>query len=452
MKRFILGISIILILATQGCSPVAPAPTATAISPSSTATLSPTPTHTPTPQANSTPTLTLTPTPGPDINLLYFSGGEIRHFHMQDWSEEIIPVQSNGEIQYAAFNPDQTWLAFQDGEGKKLVENPFTGQPIIFSKTINDQVKNPGFLFNPDNSLLAYTDDTGLRIYNILEKNAPLLVRHNFDLERVTNFRVYSAEQWSPNGQWLWIDVGGYEARYFALAHIPSGTIHDFSGCYTNIDWLENSQGFFATVWYSGYLGCGWEDGIHFIALNDDHSLNDQLIHQEKDAIIQPGREPWDLQISPDQTQISFVQAYQYENPPVFNLILISIDGSERKLLLSSDKEIATPIWSSDGKSIFYVLHTEDDSTIQQVNISSGQIETVCELPYWVKLARRFDGSNWLIADYESDRYRAYGKTSIYLINGDDGNGIRLPDNVNIHNIPPTPTNTPRPREPKIPE
>ncbi len=85
----------------------------------------------------------------------------------------------------------------------------------------------------------------------------------------------------------------------------------------------------------------------------------------------------------PDQMQISFVQAYQYENPPVFNLILISIDGSERKLLLSSDKEIATPIWSSDGKSIFYVLHTEDDSTIQQVNISSGQIVIICELPYW---------------------------------------------------------------------
>lgn len=367
---------------------------------------------------------------------------------MQTWSEEIIPVQSNGEIQYATFSPDQNWLAFKDSEGKKLVEKPFTAQPAIISKTINDQAGSPGFLFNPDNSLLAYTNDTGLRIHNILEQTSFVLVKHNFDLERVYNFRVYYAEQWSPNGQWLWIDVAGYEAWYFALAHISSRTIHGFSGCYTDIDWLADSKGFAATVRYSGYLGCGGEDGIHFIALNEDLSLNDQLIHQENDAIEQPGRAPWDLQINPDQTHISFVQAYEHEKPPVYNLILISVEGRERKLLLSSDEEITTPIWSLDGKSIYYVLH----NTIQHVNISSGKIETVCTLPYAVELASRFDGSNWLIADYGSDRYKAYGRSSIYLINGDDGNGIRLPDNVDIHNIPPTPTITPIPRTPNIPE
>ncbi len=101
MKRFILGIPLILLLTTWGCSPVVPIPTATALPPSSTATLSPTPTNTPTPQATSTPTLTPSPTPGPDINLLYFQAGRSGVFTCR-WSEEIMPVQSNGEIQYAA--------------------------------------------------------------------------------------------------------------------------------------------------------------------------------------------------------------------------------------------------------------------------------------------------------------------------------------------------------------
>lgn len=449
MKRFILGISAILILTTWGCMPAAPAPTEMVIPPSSTATLSPTPTNTPTPQATSTPTLTPSPTPGPDIDLLYFSGGEIRRFHMQDWSEEIIPVQNNGKIQFAALSPDQSWLAYKDDEGTHILKNPFETQ---FSPSKTYFVYNAGFSFSNDNAMLAYSDDVGLQLHNLNENTSYELLTHSLNFEDLSKYHSFSPKQWSPDNQWLWISVFHWEGISYLLANIPTQTLYLFNGCYSDIKWLPDSQSFLATVRFSGMYGCGEEDGVYLVTLNKNGTYTEKRIYEDSLPAPVWDRESTALSLSPDNKLISFAQIhFPYTTTDVSRLISSNLNGGDQKELDDVSGRIASPLWSEDGKSITYIVQRSGISAIKRIITDSGEITELCLLPEHVVFTSNIDGTSWLVAINEDAIYRNdYAEYGIYLINEDTGEVIKVSGPNEVIDVQLSPTATPR--EPKIPE
>lgn len=454
MKRFIFGMTLILLLTAQGCSPALPAPTATALPPSSSATLSPTPTDTPTPQATSTPTLTPTSTPGPDINLLYLSENQLKSYRLQTWTEETISIESLGRIDRAALSPDHNWLAIADDRGVKILEKP----PFI--QTLENQsiyVGNWGFIFNNDSSMLAYSDNEGLQIHNLRNNTSFELLTHSFNFEYLSQYRSFSPQQWSPDDQWLWISVMHWEGISYFLAHMPTRKMHHFNGCYSNIAWLPDSQSFLAAVRFSAIHGCGEEDGIYFVTLNKDSTYTEKRIYE--DTLAEPWtRESTTLSLSPDNKLIGFAQIHFPYSDGYSRLILSNLDGSDKKELDNVDGRIASLLWSEDGKNIIYVVQNAGISTIKRVNINSGEISELCFLPEHVIIPFRPNGNNWLPAFHDEDIYlydkNIYGydqaEFGIYLINEINGDVIKISGQEEMVILQPTPTSTPR--APKIPE
>ncbi len=60
----------------------------------------------------------------------YLSEGNIYEYSLQKWSSQKIPILSDGLITQAVLSSDKNWIAFEDGFGLKLVESPFTEEPM----------------------------------------------------------------------------------------------------------------------------------------------------------------------------------------------------------------------------------------------------------------------------------------------------------------------------------
>ncbi len=383
-------------------------------------------THTPVPQITATtetaPAIqtTLTPTPGVNISFLYLSEGNIQQYNLRNWSTEQLSIQSGGAVLQAALSPNQRWLAFQGNNELKIVERPFINQPVVIPAIQHDQIR---FLFSSNSELLAYSDSEGLKVFNILEGTSSLLVTHSTDQSDVSKLRRYFPHQWSPDGEWLWMDVSHWEGVSHVLAHVRTQTFHEFTGCYSGTDWFKTSQAFVATVHYSDYLSCGDDDGIYLVELKNNNHVAEKRIYQETSPSEAWERQPRDIKLSPDSENISFVQlSYSEQTTQSSRLMLIDVLSNESKELDSSQDVITSPIWSTDGRQLFYTIQEEKKSQVIRLNLESGEKAVVCSLPNSAVLFSDLINAEWLIVGtiIKSDW------DSLYLVNVHNGTVVKV--------------------------
>ncbi|MBC7877404.1 MAG: hypothetical protein H7Y59_09570 [Anaerolineales bacterium] len=410
---------IILFSTFLGCRPnIVPV----SVTPSSVALATNTPEFTSTVQP--TPELTATSTPGANISFLYLAQGSIQKYNLQNWSEEKLSFQSDGDILQAALSPNKQWLVYQDKSGLKITERPFAAQPLIVSTVNSERTR---FLFSSSSELLAYSDGEGLKIFDVLKNTSFTLLVHSPDQPDVSKIRFYSPQQWSPDSQWLWVAVSHWEHISHVLIHISTRTSHEFTACYSDTDWLPTSQAFVATVRYSDYYGCGDNDGIYLIGLTANYDISEKRIYQETVPREAWAREPHDIQLSPDGGNISFVQL---SNPgtdlQVSRLILINTSDKESKELDSSQDDISTPIWSANDEKIFYSIQSEKESSIISLNINSGEKIVLWSVPQKAVLISLLADSDWLIIGTRSNSSNAWD--SLYLVDSISGSATKISD------------------------
>jgi len=350
---------------------------------------------------------------------LFFANGSVQRYNLQNWSSEKIPVQSNGDILQAALSPNQNWLAFQDKSGINIVEYPFTGQPLTVS-IIQSDVFN--FIFSSNSELFTFSDGEGLKIFDISKRTSFLLLPHLLNENDVSDLRKYSPDQWSPNSKWLWVNVYHWEGVSHILAHLPTKTFHKYTGCYSDIDWMNAGQAFAATVFYSGYLGCGDNDGIYLIDL-DNNQIVEKRIYQETIPSQAWEREFRDIKISPSGDDIAFVQlSSPYTDLQSSRLMLINFTNDKYKEIDSSRDDIASPVWSSDGTKLFYTIQGDTESQIISFNLSSNEKNVLNSVLNRAVLISRLPNSEWLIIGTNLNTQW----DNLYLINGSTGELVKI--------------------------
>ena len=403
----------------MGCVTNAPSYT---ITPTNTPAVSKTLTPSPTAKLEETPTtqqLTLTPTPGANISFLFFANGSVQKYNLLNWSSEKIPVQSKGDILQAVLSPNQKWLVFQDNNGINIVEYPFTGQVLTVSN-IQSEVYN--FVFSSNSELLSFSDGEGLKIFDISKKTSFLLITHMLIENDASEYRKFVPDQWSPDNKWLWVNVYHWEGISHILVHVPTKTFHEYTGCYSDIDWLGTSQAFIATVRYSGYLCCGDDDGIYLIKLNHKQIVEKRL-YQETIPSQKWEREPRDIEVSPSEKEATFVQlSYPDTDLQSSRLMLINLTGDIYEEIDSSQDDITSPIWSSDGTKLFYTIQGNTESQVISLNLNSHERIVLNSLSSRAVLISRLPNSKWLIIGTNLDTHW----DNLYLINSSTGELVKI--------------------------
>jgi hypothetical protein len=363
---------------------------------------------------------TITPTPGANLSFLYLAQGSIQQYNLRNWSTEKLSVQSDGDILQAVLSSNQRWLAFQDRNGIKIVEQPFIGKPLSIPIAQSDRIR---LLFSNNSELLAYSDGEGLKVFNVLEGAASLLLAHITDQSDVSKLRYYSPEQWSPDSEWIWLSVSHWEGVSHVLAHVPTKTFHEYTGCYSNMDWFNTSKAFVATVHYSGYLSCGDNDGIYLIELKNNNQVTEKRIYQETSPSEAWEREPRDIRLSPDSEKMSFVQlSYPDQTNQSSRLMLIDVQSNEQSELDSSQDDITSPIWSDDGKRLFYTIQGEEESQVIRLNLESDEKVVLYSLPNKTIIVSDLIDDEWLVASTITNT----DWDSLYLVNTHNGTVVKI--------------------------
>lgn len=350
-----------------------------------------TPTAAPSPKPTSTPTLA--PTPGPDLSFMYFVDDGIYEYDMATWSAHKVDIPTVGELSAAQWSPDQNWFAFRDGEGLKLLG---AGQlsPRLIRAYDSETTR---ISFELGNRYLAYSDAIGLQIVDLLDQSVYTLIEIEPALypEEATRF---VPDQWSPDGEWLWVDIVYYEDQGRLLFYIPTHKGYDFSGCNWYIDWPQDSAFMLTSVSYSGISLCGYDDGVFQVDLRKDHSIKEKRIFHDSTGGNPESRATYDLRLSPDENQIVFIQV---DNPDtkseLDHLMLMNADGSNPHELLASQSWLAQPIWSSDGSYIVYVVNEGQIHRVMRYSLMDGtSIELFSDTGY-VELSNPIGGSDWMM-------------------------------------------------------
>jgi hypothetical protein len=422
----------ILTLMLTGCVPVTASPTiAVPVPPSPSATLAPsltlthtatfTSTFTHTPQLSPTHTSTPSPTPGPDLSFLYLADGSIQKYNLQTWSSQELPVQSEGAIIEAVLSPDQKWLAVKDTAGIKVFEYPYSSPPIGVFPLIAIPSIDPGntpLLFSSNSRLLAYYDQEGLKIYNLDDQTVFTLFTHSPYEGDVYNVSYYIPLQWSPDSQWLWIYVMGWEGSYNILAHIPPQSFLEFNSCYREIAWLPTSQAFVAAVTYSGRAACGEDDGIVLVEYSTINTSEERIYH------VDSSDEPWtrfwqDLKLSPDGENLSFtLRPFSESDLPdtrPTRIFIMDLSTKESMEIDSNLDWIGSSVWSADSSRLFYFLPDEKKIQLVSHNIDSGETIKQCSLSIDLTLVANIGNGDWLVAGITKNKGADWN--SLYLLN-----------------------------------
>ena len=96
--------------------------------------------------------------------------------------------------------------------------------------------------------------------------------------------------------------------------------------------------------------------------------------------------------------------------------------SNEPKELDSSEDDITSPIWSKDGKQLFYTVQGENESQVIRLNLESDEKALLCSLPNRAVLFSDLINDEWLVAgtiintDWDS----------LYLINIHDGTVVKV--------------------------
>jgi len=417
----------VLILMLNGCQTSSPQPSPTSsikptlILPTKTVTptqqllFTPTITVTQTPslRLTTTPTSTSTPKPGPNIDLVLMKAGVIYRYNLQTMLSKRLDLSSS-DILEVTISPDMKFIAFTDANGLHISERPFT-QLISSIPTVGNAW---GLVFSNDNHL-AYVDQEGLKIYNLQNEAVTLLKSHFRDSLDETNNYYYSPGDWSPDSQWLWINISGFEWSSKILSNVITGVDKHYTACYWYIDWLQDSRAFVASVIYSGYEVCGEDGGVNVVTVSGNDLSEEQVFSERGEGVLdhESRYTAWD----PLGEKILFVQT-SINNESKDRLLLLDYATKQIQELDKSEDEIMTPKWSEDGDKVYYIIQTVEESQLVRLDLRTSEKQVISHLVKDVRIMVVISQDDWLLLSIHFSRK----PDSLLIINAASGEQIDL--------------------------
>lgn len=271
-------------------------------------------------------------------------------------------------------------------------------------------------VFQPEGSLLAYQDDTGMTVIDIRTRES-LLFLAKVEVPR----EVFSPHSWSNAGYLLvnryWgsdnVDLGWVsldEPNWHALP-LPDGV--DFYGCLTGVDWApDEAKVAIAGIGYAH--PCNNSPGLTIVDLDD---LNAERV-VSRSISSDPGR---DLELiagahtpawSPSGEWIAFGLDENATGPLEFptRLYIARPDGSDQTALSVNSSGIAEhPIWAAEDK-LFYSLDGDNPETdgLYLVDLSLDEQTRIISEPGAQPVMLTPDGKVLLYSVSDGSGYRAY--------------------------------------------
>ena len=417
---------IMLVLILLGCTSQSPTPTPIAesstVKPTFTSTFAPSPYPSPYRLPTNASLITSTPFSKEGVYFYYLSEGEIYRYHTSTNTEEIIYLYSSSDIKNASISPNQRWLAYSDENGFFIDDMLNLYRSVTIS---NASSSTYGFLFDNFSNQIAFSDEEGLKIYNLQSKSSSIFF-HNINIDRnengeyigdVSDFEQYSAGIWSPDNRWLWVNKSLWGGSSRILLDLHSNRTYQFYSCNNSIDWLSSSNRFYTSVSAYGYEGCGEDDGIFLEQPSTKGTIDETSLFKASSPEDPYNRETEELQLSPDEKRLCFVQGSNIypQETPTYSIMLMDIDGNNLVEIVTSSDRIYSPFWSSDGTKIIFQQKNDEESSIKIVNISNKNIKTLLSVPSHNNFLSQVENSNWFL--FETNTNYANRYDALYLIN-----------------------------------
>jgi Tol biopolymer transport system component len=202
--------------------------------------------------------------------------------------------------------------------------------------------------------------------------------------------------------------IGYWEGGRMVLVSTATQEVHELSGCRPDASWLPNGQAFAMAVEYSGYLGCGEQDGIYIVSAAGGIVSEERIYFDPASTDPADGAGSSSVSWSPTGDWITFVQTYY---TPDFDdsesrLMLVRPDGTEARTLASTqDGRIITPVWTGDGGTIYYAIWSRDGSHIYRAHIHSAEATLLHKSPDRERLISLSPDGQWLVFGQDTSSY-----------------------------------------------
>lgn len=271
-------------------------------------------------------------------------------------------------------------IAYIDAKGLKIAYT--RDKTIRIQVSIVDSMDQRDFLLTSDGSLLAYSDEEALKIFDLSTGITRILIEHNrvdlytddFD---AADYRAYTPAQWSPEYDWLVVEERYYEGNSYKFISSYSGKLLLSSACRSQFSSLPDNQALVFSVAFRGYgfYPCGQEGGI-YIAKFDGVVTEAQLYEDHDDGEL-ISSQIVHISSSPNGEWVAFTEYVSVNSARIWRFMLgiIPMGGGEF-FSQYSDDEIAYlyPTWSTDSKHLYFVESDENQSTIYSLSINSNLI------------------------------------------------------------------------------
>jgi sugar lactone lactonase YvrE len=323
----------------------------------------------------------------------YLGDGALLRYDFRAGRASALPL-AEGPVTRAAMSADGRRLALVDGEGIKMSAEPFDR----VSQSLPAQGAVSALLLRPDGGALAFSDETGLAVFQ-LEPQAQLYARaNNASPSDVTLQQRFFPLGWSPDGRWLWVGIRGWDAETRVLVDLPTRAETYFDRCQLELDWLAGStRAVLTTVWL-GFGACAQGSAVSLLSF--ERGLQQLRVY------------PWALpdngyydnvantRVSPQGDRFAFDHITRDPDGRQYHqLVLVSADQYTRSREVTPRLEtLKAYFWSPDGGAIYYL-----DSQWRRVDLQSGE---TTGLPVYGELRPAPDGQ-WLFAQ-ATDEFALY--------------------------------------------
>lgn len=373
-----------------------------------------------------------------DPSLLYVKDGLIYRFDLDSQQALALELPYQGAVVQAKLSANGKTLVFQDEAGIGVAFAPFDRLrwrlPIQFPPAEPDLVyfkPSPSepvdLLPSPDGTWLAHADDYALKLTNTFSGKTIIVikqshVRYDFQKgeENIHTFRYYRPVQWSPDGRQMWIYVGhweGFANIMLDLSQFPPSLIHYH--CYFEISWSPDGKNYAAAVNYSGYLGCGYVDGIFTHARRDGRVARWRIVSGT--GPIEPGLYDYhQLSWSPSGNWITFTQDLVGSDQ---EMVIVSTTGSETRVLFTTQDQISSSAWDQIDAALYLTEVAKDGTRVIRIERETAAFQVLSSVLYKVEIHSLAPGGRWLALDHKPD-YRSF--TGLSLLDGSSGTVLEL--------------------------
>ncbi len=232
------------------------------------------------------------------------------------------------------------------------------------------------FVLSPDGKRIAFSDGRGVWISNVPQGEPQLLAKHQYNSSFCGVWRV---RNWSPDGQWLLIDVGCYEGSFSALMDASTGEAQiipstwNYPAPYVNIAWRQNGTGILVN-----HINLASSDGpADLTAVSAEKTAQETVVI----SATWPGDVwPTEAHDLPDG-KIGFANQQCMDNKGLqAGIYAIEKDGTNLAFVLplptmpcyvseGIQRPLGTVLWSPHGEAYLYLIRDEQG---HQANLLLG--------------------------------------------------------------------------------